>query len=445
MINSKTPSWLRKTAFLLMQLILIFAYGCGSQPTEFVVIFPTETIAPTAVEQTAVAQVQLTAIPSSAAATETPFVPSAVFKIFIHGPLSGDRATDGQQMLQGAELAVQQLSGPLNERSYKVELVPYDDQDTVATALANARQIISSPDILCGVGHNDSAITMAASDVYHEGGLAFIAPSITDPLFTDRNFLEVNRLVGRTDGQGYAAAQFAKAKGFQSVFIVSHRNENSLRNAEYFRTETGSFGIKWLGSVISTVNEENMDRVVSKIVNAKPELIYISTSAQQAVPLLTELRAAGYNGSFLGTDRLDSRPTISAAGASLVQGGGLYYTILNAPLNYHAGAEKFVQDFQTQYESTPHSLAARAYDATGICLKAIEEASQAKGGTPPTRAEVARAIRALKDYQGITSTYNFSNRGDPNPTQYYVYQVVSTDSNNWDENHVIASYEITPP
>ena len=123
----------------------------------------------------------------------------------------------------------------------------------------------------------------------------------------------------------------------------------------------------------------------------------------------------------------------------------MYYTITNAPLNYYAGAAKFVQDFQTQYESTPQSLAARVYDATGICLKAIEEASQAKGDIPPTRAEVARAIRALRGYQGITGMYNFNNHGDPSPAQYYVYQVVATDSQNWDQNHVIASYDITPP
>ena len=440
MINAKTLPWQRKSAFVLLQLILILAYGCGPRPTEIVIIFPTQTITPAAI-----AQEQPTALQPPAAATLTPFVPRAVFKIFIHGPLSGDQESTGQEMLHGAELAVQQLSGPLNEHSYKVELVPYDDQNTVEIALANAKQVIADPGILCGVGHHDSVITMAASDVYHEGGLAFIAPAITDPLLTDRNYLEVNRLVGRADGQGYAAAQFAKAQGFQTVFIVSQKSENSLRNAEYFRTESGRLGIKWLGSVIATVNEENMNQIVSKIVNAKPELIYISTGAQQAVPLLTELRAAGYGGSFLGTERLDSRSIISAADASLAQRGGLYYTITNAPLNYYAGAAEFVRDFETQYGSTPQSLAARVYDATGICLKAIEEASQAKGGTPPTRAEVARTIRALQDYQGITGTYNFNNQGDPNPTPYYVYQVVSTDSQNWDQNHVITSYDITPP
>jgi branched-chain amino acid transport system substrate-binding protein len=441
MINAIIIPWIRKAVLLLSQMILIFAFGCSPGETEIVVIFPTETGLPTpAVSPTA--QPTEAQIPDS---TSTPFVPKAIIKIFSHVPLSGDEAASGQDILHGAELAVQQLSGPLNEYGFKVELVPYDDQNVVETALANAQGIVTDPEILCGVGHYDSDITIAASDFYHEAGLAFVAPVDTAPLLTDRNFLEVNRLIGRADMQGFAAAQFASAQGFKSVFIVSQRGGDRVRNAEYFRTEAASLGIRWLGSQFQAVTDDNKDEVVGKILSMNPELIYISTSVNQAIPLLTALRAAGYMGSFLGTDRLDHASAISEAGASLVQGGGLYYTITNPPAHYYPNAEDFVQDFEAQYQTDPLPFAARAYDATGVCLKAIEEASGARGGTVPTRAEVARAIRALQDYRGITGTYDFDNSGDPNPAQYYVYQVVSTDDANWDQNPIVAAYEIAPP
>jgi branched-chain amino acid transport system substrate-binding protein len=123
----------------------------------------------------------------------------------------------------------------------------------------------------------------------------------------------------------------------------------------------------------------------------------------------------------------------------------MFYTIMNPPAEYYSDAAQFIQDFYIQYGTTPLSFAARAYDAAGICLKAIEEASKAKGGVPPTRTEVAKAIRDLKDYKGITGTYNFNDHGDPDPVQYYVYQVVSTDADNWDQNLIVAAYGITPP
>jgi branched-chain amino acid transport system substrate-binding protein len=315
----------------------------------------------------------------------------------------------------------------------------------VETALVNARELAADPEILCGVGHYDDEITTAASDIYHEARLAFVVPAITDPILTDRNYLEVNRLIGRADGQGFAAAQFAKAQGFETVFIVSQSRESSIRNAEHFRLEADRFGIKRLGSLIQTVRDENIDEMVSQIVSLDPELVYTSTSANQSIPLLIELRAAGYMGTFLGTERLDNQSAIISIGAPLIEGGGFYYTITNPPVDYYPNATKFIQDFEAQYGDAPLAFAARAYDATGVCLKAIEEATRAKDGTLPTRAEVASAIRALKDYQAITGTYSFNNKGDPQVAQYYVYQITIVDAERWDQNVVVASYDVTSP
>jgi len=439
MIIAKMLSRICKPALFLSQIILILAFGCSTKEITITVLTATSSPIPTIQPQSTETQIP------TVTQTLTPFVPRAVVKIVSHVPLSGNQAVFGQDILHGAELAVHQLSGPLNELGYKVELVTYDDQNLAETALVNAQQVVADPEILCGIGHYDSDITIAASDIYHQAGLAFIAPSATAPLLTGQSFLEVNRVIGRSDGQGAAAAKFAKDRGFTKVFIVSQKSEISLRNAESFRAESGLMGIKRVGSVISNLTPENTNMFISQIMKAKPDLVYISSAANQAIPFLSQLRAAGYVGAILGTDKLGSQSMIKAAGPSLVEGGGMFYTILNPPAESYSEATQFIQDFYDQYGTDPLSFAARAYDATGICLKAIEEASNAKGGTPPTRAEVAKAIREVQDYKGITGTYSFNSHGDPDPMQYYVYQVVSTDTNGGDKNPIIATYEISPP
>ena len=424
----------RKYILVLSQILLLLAFGCSSAPVEIVVI--TETSSPTS---TLPPQPTETPTPVS---TLTPFVPKAVIKIVNHVPLSGNQADFGRDIMYGTQLAIQQLSGPLNDLGYGVELVTYDDQNQAETALENAKQLVADSEILCGVGHYDSDITIAASDIYHQAGLAFIAPSTTNPIFTGKSFLEVNRVIGRADGQGFVAAKFANDQGFTKVFIVGQKSDISLRNAESFRAESGRLGIKRVGSVISNLTAENTEGFVSLIMNAKPDLVYISNTADQAIPFLLELRSAGYTGAILGTDRLDSRSKISTAGPALVE-GGLFYTLMNPPTEYYSAAAQFMEDYYNQYATSPLSFAARAYDATGICLKAIEEAAKANDGKTPTRGQVAKAIRDLKGYKGITGTYNFNAHGDPNPMQYFVRQVVSTDS--WDQNPVVAAYEIPPP
>jgi len=441
MINAKIARRIRKSAFLLSLLILIFAFGCGPAPTSPIIIIPTSTLTPSPTTQTTETQIPT----PSLSVTLTPFVPRGIIKIFSQSPLSGDQAVFGKDILQGAELAVLQLGGALSEQGYQIGLLRYDDGNNSDTALSNAKTIVADPEVLCGIGHYDSGITIQTSNIYHQAGLAFVAPSATDALLTDRGYREVNRVIGRIDGQGVAGAQFAKDQGFSSAYVISSNDETALKNAEYFRREADRIGIQVLGMVITNMSDDNVASIINHLLDGRPGLVYISSTADKAIPFFHKARTAGYVGAFLGTEELNNPPLFNFADPSLVEGGGLYFTIITPPANYYPEAATFIQDFRTWYDAPPLLFAARAYDATGICLKAIEEASKAIGGEIPTRAQVATAIRALKDYKGITGTYTFNLQGDPALVQYYVYKVVAVGSANWDQNFIIASYHVPPP
>ena len=377
-------------------------------------------------------------------ATPTPFVPRAVIKIVSHSPLSGNQAIFGRDILRGAELAIRQLAGPLAEEGYQIELVPYDDRNNMEIALSNTDEIVADPDILCAIGHYTSRITVQVSEIYHQAGLALLAPSTTTTILTDHGYPEINRVIGRNDGQGIVGAQFAKDQGFTNVYIITEKGEYGLKNAEYFRLEADRIGIQVLGMLITEMIEDPT-LILKRMMAANPELVYYAGTAHQAIPFFREARAAGYTGAFLGLDDLNNPPLFNLAGASLAQGGGMYFTILTAPANFYPDAAKFINNFEVHYNTTPLLFAARAYDATGMCIKAIEVASKAKGGEIPTRAEVVSAIRALKNYEGITGTYTFNGQGDLTLAQYYVFKVVSVDASRWDQNSIIASYDVTPP
>jgi branched-chain amino acid transport system substrate-binding protein len=444
MSHEKKVILIRKSVLLFLHIFLILSFGCGPAPTPILIDLPTAT-SPVQVPPTQSPTTEVEVVtPLAPGITSTPVVPTAVIKIFSHVPLSGEQASFGQDILHGTELAVQQLSGSLGEYGFKIELVSYDDQNTTQVALANAQQIASDPEILCGVGHYDADITIAASNVYHLAGLTFVAPATTATLLTDRSYLEANRLIARVDGQGEAAAKFAKEQGYGTVYIVSQDREINIRNADSFRGNSGSLGVQWLGTATTDFTPENINKIVSQIMTAKPDLVYVSGSADKAIPFLTALRAAGFQGAFLGTEDLDDPSLISEAGSSLMEGGGMFYTITNPPPQYYPNATKFVQDFTARYGTAPLDFAARAYDATGVCVRAILAATKLKGGTLPTRLEVARALRRINNYTGITGTYEFNRQGDPDGVQYYVYHVVSVDAANWDPNSIVAAYVTHP-
>jgi len=426
-------------SFLLIVLTFIVT-GCGeglvstavssatiAQPTAPATEPPTETPVPTH-----------TLIPTE---TPTPFIPIATIKIVVHVPLSGDFSNFGIDIARAAEFAVEQLSGPLNELGYKIELISYDDRMEIATAVENANEIVADSEILCGVGHLASRIMIQASEIYHKAGLAFVSPSNTDPTVTDRGYLEVNRVVGRDDGNGIVGAQFAKDTGITSVYIITSSWELGRKNAENFKREADRIGLKVVG-MLNTDVADDFEGVVKRVMNAGPDMVYFASNVGQAGPFFRQARAAGYMGTFMGMESNSS--VVDLAGPLLIEGGGMYYVDTVAPASNYLDAGKFFQDFDTYY-GTPQAFAAQAYDATGICMKAIEEASRARGGEIPTRGEVANAIRALQGYKGITGTYNFNKNGDPDPAQYVIFQVVSPDINDWGQNTMVATYEISPP
>ena len=69
----------------------------------------------------------------------------------------------------------------------------------------------------------------------------------------------------------------------------------------------------------------------------------------------------------------------------------------------------------------------------------------AAGKKLPTRAAVTAAVRALKNYKGITGTINFNAKGDLTKAKYFIIQVISPDPDKWSSNKIDKTLDIAPP
>ncbi len=379
-----------------------------------------------------------------AAATTAPQTSLGTIKIATQSPLSGSQSNVGVGIKNGAELALSQLSGPLTTMGFKVELAAYDDQADPNTGVANAKKIVSDSAILCVVGHYNSGVQIPSSEEYHNAGLANVSPANTNPKVTDRGYLEVNRIVGRDDTQGAVGAQFAKSKGITSVYVLHDKTTYGQGIAQFFQVEAGAQGIKVLG-FDGTTELANFDPVLSPALASKPDAIYLGGMAPQWAVLIKQAREKGYMGMFISDDGFDDPNAAKIAGDALTQGTGTFYSTVSGPASAYEGTAKFQADYKTKYSADPTPFAAQGYDSMGICLKAIENAAVAAGNKVPTRNAVALAIRALKDYPGITGPINFNSKGDMTEAKYFVIQVISGDPTKWSSNTIVKTLTIAPP
>jgi branched-chain amino acid transport system substrate-binding protein len=369
---------------------------------------------------------------------------SQVIKIASQSPLSGGQSAVGTDIKNGAQLGIEQLSGPLAKLGFKIELAPFDDQANPDTGVANAKSIVADPAILAVVGHYNSGVQIPSSEEYHAAGLVNVSPANTNPKVTERGYLEVNRICGRDDVQGAVGAQFASSKGIKSAYVLHDKTTYGQGIAQYFKLQADKLGIKVLGFE-GTEEKANFDSILTPILASKPQVIYFGGMFDQASVLFKQARQKGYKGMFLSDDGFDSSDAAKIAGTTLLDGTGTFYTTVSGPASKYPGTAKFIKDFKAKFGAEPQPFAAQGYDCAAIALQAIENAAKAAGGKMPTRAAVAQAVRALKDFKGITGTMNFNAKGDLTKAKYFVIQVVSGDPAKWTDNPVAQTLDIAPP
>jgi branched-chain amino acid transport system substrate-binding protein len=378
-----------------------------------------------------------------APATEAPAATAKTIKIATQSPLSGGQSLLGVAIKQGAELGLEQLGGDLAAMGYNVELAPYDDQATPDVGVANAKNIVADTEILCGVGHLNSGVMIPSSEEYHTAGLPFVSPANTNPVVTTRGYLEVNRVVGRDDVQAPAAEEYVfSTLGAKTVYVVHDKTAYGQGVAEFFRTAAEEDGINVV-AFEGTEETSNFDAIVTPLVAAAPDVVFFAGIYNQAGVFFKQAREAGFEGTFLGTDGMDSSDLADLAGDALVTGGGMAYTTVAGPASAYPKAATFAEDYTAKFGSAPEPYAAQAYDAMGVCLTAIKAAAEAAGGTP-TRTQVAEAIRA-STYEGLTSTIAFDDIGDLPVAKYFIIKVNATSKDTWASNEIIASFDLPSP
>ena len=154
---------------------------------------------------------------------------------------------------------------------------------------------------------------------------------------------------------------------------------------------------------------------------------------------------AGIGNIFLSDDGFDASDAAKIGGDSLLKGAGTYFSTVSGPASVYPGTAKFIADFKAKFNSEPQPFAAQSYDCAAIALKAIENAYVAAGKKLPARADVTKAVRDLKDFQGITGTMNFNAKGDLTKAKYFIIQVTSADPAGWSSNKIDQTLEIEPP
>jgi branched-chain amino acid transport system substrate-binding protein len=361
-------------------------------------------------------------------------------KIASQSPLSGGQSALGEGIKLGTQLAIEQQAKGLEQLGFKVQLVAFDDQAKPDVGVANAKNLVTDPEILAVVGHLNSGVAIPSSEIYRDAKLAMISPANTNPIITERNYPTVSRVCGRDDVQGVVGAEYAKSLKVKSVYIIHDKTTYGQAVAEFFRDHAKKLGIEVVGFE-GTEEKANFDPLLTPIRARRPDMLYFGGIYDQGAPLFKQAAEKGIKAAFMGPDGMDSSDLAKIGGKAVV---GMWYTSASAPVSLYPRAKDFAKSYQAKFGKDPEPYAAESYDAAVVALRAIEAAAKAAGGKLPSREAVAAAVRKAK-YEGITGTIEFDGKGDRKKASYFVLQVASDDPAKWGENKLIKRLGIDPP
>src|SRR5213592_4943219 len=128
-------------------------------------------------------------------------------RIGVAGPMTGQYASFGQQLKNGAEMALADINAAGGVMGKKLAIEVGDDACDPKQARAVGEKFASMK-VPFVAGHYCSSSSIPASEAYQDGNVLQITPASTNPTFTDRNMWNTFRVCGRDDQQGSVAGNF---------------------------------------------------------------------------------------------------------------------------------------------------------------------------------------------------------------------------------------------
>jgi ABC-type branched-subunit amino acid transport system substrate-binding protein len=329
-------------------------------------------------------------------------------------PISGDYASAGEDILHGAELSAKKINDAGGIDGKKIKIVSQDDACSAQTAAQAAQKLISQKVVAVAGGYCSSA-SLPELAAFHRAGIPFVMDASTNPEITEQGFSEAFRTIFRDDDQGPFVAKFItgylKAK---NVAVLNDSTTYSKGLSDQTVSALKASGANVVYDNALTPGQSDYTSVLTKIAQAKPDVMYYSGYFAEFGLLLKESKQLGLKFQLVGGDANNDPTLIKTAGAAAE--GVLVDT---APLAQFLGgaAKDYVSNYTAAYGGTPGPYSAYEYDAVGVVAAAIKKA----GSTDSKK--ITAALHDLGDYEGITGTFHFDDKGDRKPVSYIVITV----------------------
>ena len=337
-------------------------------------------------------------------------------RIGVAQPLSGPLAALGQDLLNGVQLAVNELNKAgfsIGGKRVALEVVAQDDRADPASGRAAAQQLVDAG-VAAVVGHLNSGVSLETAPIYAARNVPQLIIS-TNPKITQLGLPTTFRIVANDALQARAIGSFAASQQGAGAFAVADDGTPYGKGL----AEGAAAELKKAGKTIA-VRQSFDDKTVAfaelaaALKREKVDVFVCMLNDFQALALLQELAKIGHTRmTLLGGDLVKT--------SDMTKGGGLidaiYATSPVLDVTEFTTGRQFLQKYTAAFQKPPAYGGHYTYDAMYV----ISEAMKKAGSADP--AAITAALRSLNGYAPVTGTMTWDEAGEQRYGAVGVYEL----------------------
>ena len=340
------------------------------------------------------------------------------FKIGSSGPLTGDNSIYGLAVVQGAELAVNEINA--SDSKIKFEFQKQDDEADGEKAV-NAYNNMMDNGMQVLVGPTTTGASIAVADACYTDRTFMLTPSAssTDVTAGKDNVFQV---CFTDPNQGVCAADYMAEHYGDAKIAVIYRNDDAYSQGirDAFVKEAGDKGLSvvYQGTFTAdTASDFSVQLAAAQTAGA--DLVFLPIYYQPASVIFSQAKAMGYDPTFFGVDGMDGILDMPGFDVSLAEG-----LVLMTPFCATVeSSQSFVDAYVAAYGTTPNQFAADAYDGVYIVKEALEKAGCTADMSNEEICDALVSVMTSLKFTGLTGTdmtWNAEGQVSKAPTAYVV-------------------------
>jgi len=325
----------------------------------------------------------------------------------VAGPLTGQYASLGQQMLAGAQAGVDAINAKGGVEGQTLRVISADDGCDNRQAELAAQKFIDAQ-VAGVIGHYCSNAALAAGKLYDKAGVVMVAPVASLPSLTSSGLSTVIRISARDDMQGaFAARRIIEKRPSAKIALLLDGTDPDKAIAASFVAALGKAPALTLEFKPDT---PDFSGLIAKMKAENMDVAYFACGASDAGRISAQAAKAGLSLLRYGPDALVSDLFGQAAGVSS-----------------EGMLASFPLDPQLPVQSKPVQAALKlaGQSADGATLPAYAAVELIAAGAAATHSTDGRTIAAwLKSGQSVDTvegSLSFDKNGDATPQRFSWY------------------------